>query len=73
MIPVGLILISPSEFGSGKSGSPRDRMHSVYLRAFAVIMAGVRFARPGGTSFWQALVADWNCGDGDRGLRPGYT
>ena len=27
----------------------------------------------GGTSFWQAFVADWNCGDGDRGLRPGPT
>ncbi len=68
MTPVGLvILISPCALGSGKSGSPWDRMHSLYLSALAAIMAGVRFAMLGGTSFWQAFVADWYCGVGVRG------
>ncbi len=74
MIPVkSVILISACELGSGKSGSPWDRMQSLYLSALAAISAGVRSARLGGTSFWQAFVADWNCGDGDRGLRPGLA
>jgi hypothetical protein len=73
MIPIGLIVVIPCPLGSGKSGSPWERMHSVYLRALAAISAGVRLARPGGTSFWQAFEADWNCGVGDRGLIPGST
>jgi hypothetical protein len=72
-IPVGLIVIIPCPFGSGKSGSPLDLMQSVYLRALAAIRAGVEFAMPGGTSFSQSVSAFWNCGDGDRGLRPGST
>ncbi len=72
-IPVGLMVIIPCALGSGKSGSPWARMHSVYLSALAAILAGVDAAILGGTSLWQAFSAVWNWGVGDRGFASGWA
>ena len=47
MIPVGVIEISPFALGSGKLGSPWERMHSVYLERVGRTLSGCQVREAG--------------------------
>jgi hypothetical protein len=52
----------PFLFGSGKSGTPCDRMHLANV-SFLARFADPEFADPPGRRPWHACRADWYCGE----------